>query len=327
MVSATTELVSPSESEIVGSNQRYFAVPVAILASLPTLQCHSYIQHAGNPHKLLFRSGDSDLPIGADDKLIQGEARHLYLRVEDHDRFCQAMRDTLALPPRDPAVHLALTVEQHRDSFQLALNNRGAGPVVAAAQQVASDVIQVIKRDDFSVGKVIGLLDHDHCTFQHSCNVSIYAATLAKRVGLGDADVELLTIGGLLHDIGKRQIAGFILRKPGKLNDRERELIKQHPTTGFRELAALRKLTWAQLMMTYQHHEWINGAGYPVGIQGGEIHLWARVCAIADVFDALTANRPYRETGHAGRALEMMSKESGHFDPQLFQLWREIVNI
>ena len=209
----------------------------------------------------------------------------------------------------------------------MALKNCSAAPVVAAAAQVASDVLQVVNRDDFSVGKVVSLLDHDNCTFKHSCNVSIYATTLAKRAGLDDEDVELLTIGGLLHDIGKRQIPGFILRKPGKLNDRERELIRQHPTTGFRELATLHKLTWAQLMMTYQHHEWINGTGYPVGISEEDIHLWARICAIADVFDALTANRPYRETGHIRTAMEIMSKEVGHFDPELFQLWREIVNV
>ncbi len=178
---------------------------------------------------------------------------------------------------------------------------------------------------DFSVQAVVGLLDHDRCTFQHSCNVAIYSATLGQRADLSEQDLKLLASGGLLHDIGKRQIPGFILRKPGRLTDREKELVRQHPVTGFRELAALGQLNWAQLMMTYQHHEWYNGNGYPAATVGEEMHLWARICAVADVFDALTSNRPYRETDRTSAALGIMNSEDQHFDPELLRHWMEIV--
>ncbi len=98
-----------------------------------------------------------------------------------------------------------------------------------------------IQHDDFCVSKAVGLLSHDHSTFQHSCNVAIYSSALAKRLGLGNHDLELLATGALLHDIGKRQIPGFILRKPGKLTDRERELVRRHPSSGFQELSVLGK--------------------------------------------------------------------------------------
>ena len=232
----------------------------------------------------------------------------------------------LAEPSADPSLRLALTVEQHREAFQTALGSRSAAPIVAASKTMATEIVKVINCDDFAVAEVVSLLNHDHCTFQHSCNVSIYGATLARRLGIRDEELPLLITGGLLHDLGKRQIPGFILKKPGKLDARERELIRQHPEVGFRELAALGQLNWPQLMMVYQHHEWINGAGYPVGLVGEEIHLWGRICAVADVFDALTANRPYRASGQAQAALAIMNNEPGHFDEELIELWTEIVS-
>ncbi len=324
MAIASIDQSSTNQSNIADWDQRYFAVPVAILVGLPELRCDVYIQHVMSSRKLLYRGAHSNLPIGDDEKLRRRKVTHFYLRVEDQSQYDQAVRDALAAPAVNPAMRLALTVQQHRDAFQVAIRHRSAVPVVAASEKIAEDVLRVIDHDALSVSTVLGLLDHDNCTFQHSCNVAIYSATLAKRVGLGDQELNLLTNGGLLHDIGKRQIPAFILRKPGKLDDREREIIRQHPTTGFRELTAIPHLSWGQLMMAYQHHEWFNGSGYPVGITGEEIHLWARICAVADVFDALTANRPYRESGHAQAALEIMNKEAGHFDQELIQLWGEM---
>jgi HD-GYP domain-containing protein (c-di-GMP phosphodiesterase class II) len=155
--------------------------------------------------------------------------------------------------------------------------------------------------------------------------VAIYSAALSRRMGLDESDLKLITAGALLHDVGKRHIPGFILRKPGKLSEQERELIRLHPTAGFRELAALGTLDWRQLMIAYQHHEWFGGGGYPVGIAGEEIHLWGRLCAVADVFDALTSSRPYREEGYSQSALAVMHKEASHFDPELLALWEEVL--
>ncbi len=308
------------------SKQRYLAVPVAILAGLPDLRCDLFIQHAMSSQKLLYRSSQTDLPIAKDENLLSQNIRHLFLRVEDEWLYEQAVKGALAACPIDPTLLLSLSMEHRRMALQIALISNSAAPLVEASGKLAKDLIAAIQHDDFCLGKVVGLLNHDHCTFQHSCNVAVYASTLAKRLGLGNPDLELLATGALLHDVGKRHIPGFILRKPGKLTDRERELVKRHPSSGFQELAALGKLNWNQLMMVYQHHEWIKGSGYPVGSAGEEIHLWARICTIADVFDALTTNRPYRQIGYKDEALETMNNEAGHFDRELLALWTEVVN-
>jgi putative nucleotidyltransferase with HDIG domain len=305
--------------------QRFITVPVAILYSLPNLRCDLYIQHALSTEKILYRSQQIDLPIAADDHLLQGKVRHLFLRVEDEPLYEDAVRQTLAASPVDPGLLVSLSIEHRRTAFQSALIGNSIAPLVETSGQLAEELLPAIQQDDFCLNNVIRLLTHDHCTFQHSCNVAIYASALAKHVGIGNPELEQVATGGLLHDIGKRHIPSFILRKAGKLNQRERELVRDHAKTGFLELAALGKLNWNQLMMVYQHHEWFNGDGYPVGSNGEEIQLWARICAIADVFDALTANRPYRPMGYTDQALQIMNDEAGHFDPELLRLWNEVV--
>jgi putative nucleotidyltransferase with HDIG domain len=306
---------------------QYFSVPVAILLGLPELKCDLYLQPPGASQKLLYRSAQSEAALNADEALMHSDVRDLHLRADDRELYDKALQAALRSTDTDPETRLILTVEQHRDAFHGALHSCSVAPAVTAAEKIAGDVLQVINSDDFSVVNIVNLLSHDRCTFKHSCNVAIYSATLARQYGITGDDLTLLTTGGLLHDIGKRQIPGFILRKPGKLTDQERTLIRLHPVTGFRELAALQQINWGQLMMTYQHHEWMNGEGYPTGATGDDLHLWARICAVADVFDALTANRPYRESDSGAAALDLMAKEVGHFDTELFELWRGIVTV
>jgi putative nucleotidyltransferase with HDIG domain len=308
----------------IDADSQYFSVPVAILVGLPHIKFDIFIQPAQSTRKILYRSALIELPLSDDQRLKERDVRHLFVRIDDKELYDQTVRDTLAQSDVKPELKLALTVKQHQDAFQVALG-RNTAVMVSEAEKVANDVIEIVKQDDFAVGRVISLLEHDKCTFQHSCNVAIYAATLAKRSGLSDTDLRLLTTGGMLHDIGKRHVPSYILQKTGKLTDRERELIRQHPTTGFRELATIPQLKWGQLLMAYQHHEWINGTGYPAGITGDEMHLWGKICAIADVFDALTANRPYRGAEQVDRALKIMEEEKGHFDAELFSMWQEAV--
>jgi HD-GYP domain-containing protein (c-di-GMP phosphodiesterase class II) len=135
-----------------------------------------------------------------------------------------------------------------------------------------------------------------------------------------------IAAGGLLHDIGKRHVPPHILNKPAKLSEEEFELVKEHPATGFREVATRDDLSWGQLMMIYQHHERNDGSGYPASIMRDDIHPWARICAIADVFDALTCQRPYRKAMPLPEVCEYLTKNAGRwFEPELVQCWLEHV--
>lgn len=138
--------------------------------------------------------------------------------------------------------------------------------------------------------------------------------------------MQKIVVGGLLHDLGKLDIDDRILCKPGRLTDREFRKVSTHPTIGFRRLARRTDLSAHQLMMVYQHHERVDGKGYPAGCISDEIDLWAKVCSVVDVFEALTSYRPYRSPMTRKRALEIMNRERGAaFDPELLSCWERII--
>jgi HD-GYP domain-containing protein (c-di-GMP phosphodiesterase class II) len=170
------------------------------------------------------------------------------------------------------------------------------------------------------------VLHHDYATFTHSANVAFYCGMLAAELGYPKQVVEDITAGGLLHDLGKLEIRDELLRKPDKLTDFEFREIRMHPTLGFKKLAHREDLVEGQLMMTYQHHERLDGKGYPVGCVEDEIHPWAKMCTVVDVYEALTSNRAYRKAMTQKTALQIMEREVGTaFDPELFQCWQSII--
>jgi HD-GYP domain-containing protein (c-di-GMP phosphodiesterase class II) len=167
------------------------------------------------------------------------------------------------------------------------------------------------------------ILRHDFYTFTHITNVASFATLLAEELGFNEpGERERITIGALLHDVGKKFVPASVLCKPGKLNDAEWRLIKAHPTRGYEELCDREDMDFGQLMMVYSHHERIDGKGYPVGLVGEEIHDWAKLLAVVDVFEALTGNRPYRSAMKANEALEYLDRNSGtQFDGEMARCW------
>lgn len=115
-------------------------------------------------------------------------------------------------------------------------------------------------------------------------------------MGISDqTELNSIATGALLHDLGKRMISPSILNKHGRLTEEDWEVIRSHPQRGYEELHDREDLTHEQLMMVYQHHEKLDGSGYPVRAYGDDIHPWARLCAVVDIFDAMSCHRPYRK--------------------------------
>jgi putative nucleotidyltransferase with HDIG domain len=162
-------------------------------------------------------------------------------------------------------------------------------------------------------------------TAGHSQRVTEKALKIGKVLGLSDSELEDLHRGGLLHDIGKIGIPASILDKPGKLSEEERRMIEEHPRKGARILEPI--AAYAHVIpMVLQHHEWLNGKGYPDGHTGEDISLGARILAVADVFDALVSDRPYRKGMELERTLEIIKQESGkQFDPKVVQALLEVM--
>lgn len=143
----------------------------------------------------------------------------------------------------------------------------------------------------------------------HSDRLAERAVQLGERLGLPEEDLQELRLGCLLHDIGKVAVAENILLKPGRLNAAEMEIVRQHPVTGEKICAPLRCLR-PVLPLIRHHHERMDGSGYPDGLYGEEIPLKARILQVADVYDALTSDRSYREALNSEEALEILRQEA-----------------
>ncbi len=169
-----------------------------------------------------------------------------------------------------------------------------------------------------TVSAVAAMLEkRDPYTAGHQRVVAEMAVAIAQELDLPESQIEGLNLACLIHDIGKINIASEILNRPGKLSDPEFELIKQHPAIGYEILKPI-DFPWPIAQTVLQHHERLDGTGYPNGIQGDEIILEARILAVADVIDAMASHRPYRPGRGIEAALAEIENNKGTlFDPQV----------
>lgn len=170
---------------------------------------------------------------------------------------------------------------------------------------------------------------HDSYTFSHSVNVAVLSAMLGNLCGYSKSKLQVITLGGLLHDIGKLAVPTSILNKPGALTADEFKIIRRHPSEGRRLLKELKSPIASILaIIAVQHHEHIDGSGYPNHIRGKSIHPYCRITAIADVYDALTSVRPYKKAYKPNVVYQMMMHYSpGHFNMDRLRLFFENVAI
>ena len=165
----------------------------------------------------------------------------------------------------------------------------------------------------------------DQYTHQHILRVQRYAVAAAKHLGLTGSELEAINTGALLHDIGKLGVPEYVLLKPGRLTDEEFAKIKQHPEIGAAILDPV-EFPWPVLPVVRSHHEKWDGTGYPDGLAGEDIPRTARILAVADVYDALTSSRSYRNAWTHERACEVIRKDRGtHFDPAIADAFLEII--
>ena len=157
----------------------------------------------------------------------------------------------------------------------------------------------------------------------HSDRVSAFAEVVARQLGWDDERRELLRLCGMLHDIGKLAVPASVLRKPGPLDDDERAEVLRHPEAGARIIGHVGQLRVTVPAVLHHHERW-DGRGYPTGRARDAIPEEARILAVADSFDAMTSNRPYRRALPARVALEELARCAGtQFDPELALLFVE----
>lgn len=220
-----------------------------------------------------------------------------------------------------PSRKKAEAVYSHSLTLMDDLFNNPSAASIGVVKKGISSVVDLVLSDEETSLNLLSITSHDFYTYTHSVNVGIQSISLAKRLFKGSTghDMHELGAGFFLHDLGKTKISPDILNKPARLTDEEFAIIRSHPYQGYRLLKKTEFLTEECKVITLQHHERADGTGYPRSLRGDEISDYAKICCIADVYDALTAERSYKKAMSPFEALSFMKdKLSGHFDKTVF---------
>lgn len=200
------------------------------------------------------------------------------------------------------------------EGIQFIYSNTESKELADATNNIASNLMNAINSTDVIAVDISALKTSDEYTFKHSVDVATMSMVLAKQQGLSQKQIYEIGVAGLLHDIGKTKIPLDILNKPARLTDEEFAVMKQHPVFGYRMIKDRDEFSNEICMAVLQHHEKMNSKGYPVGFPSDKITQYARILTIADIYDALVTERPYKSAFSQRDAVEMIMSMTGELD-------------
>lgn len=243
----------------------------------------------------------------------------LYVYIEEG--LIKSVTDNIQ---EDPAYFEALS------AVKTALTSvRKGNPLeVVPIKETVNEIVEKIINNESVFNQLSGIRDIDNYTFYHSVDVCIYSVIMGKHAGLSPNELIELGMGAILHDIGKCKVPLEILTKPDRLTDDEFMTMKLHTIYGYEIISNTEGLSKQAATIACQHHEKWNGEGYPSGFKGDKIDKFARIVAVADVYDALTADRSYRKKLLPHEAAEYIIGNSGiAFDPEVIKLFMKSIVI
>ena len=234
-------------------------------------------------------------------------------------RELPAVKKPTWIPPQ-PKVEIQEELPRAKELYEesmrfvgQALNTykEGSALPLDEAEPLMDTMLESVIRNDHAFIALSKLRDRDEYTYTHSINVAFLSMAFGRQLGLDDEASRRLGMAGLFHDLGKNLVPDNVLNAPRKLQPAEFDIMKQHPRLGLDQLLSASDIYPEVLEGTFEHHEKFNGMGYPRGLKGEEISLTGRILAIADVFDALTSRRVYKEGLPMHKALGMMFTQAG----------------
>ncbi|WP_128656200.1 HD-GYP domain-containing protein [Paenibacillus sp. 598K] len=245
-----------------------------------------------------------------------------------------AMTEDLVVPEMISDETRIRALNEIRSGFRELMNpakQSKSAPKPYIAKQFRNVMTMLLEEISNHQGAMLMLMNMglvDHYLFQHSLNVCIYTSLLGMSDGLSQEELITLGMGALLHDIGKTQISTDVLMKPGRLTEAEFAEMKTHAERGFKLLKDQPNLPLIVAHCAYQHHERLDGSGYPRGIKGNEIHDYAKWIGLVDSYDAMTTNRIYRSPMLPHQAIEGLYAGTGTlYEQRMVRMFRDKIVI
>lgn len=274
---------------------------------------------------LLYHSGSDRFTPKVRDNLLANRIEVLYILKSGRAAYNRYIEENLSpilnnqllsIGEKSSIAHSSIT------SIAQTLFNNPRAQTIVRYKSAISSVMDFILREKGAINNLIRLTSHDFTTYIHSVNVGIFAIGLAQALLAEDPSHNMheLASGFFLHDIGKCATPLTVLTKPGPLSEEEWIIMRRHPFEGYKLLEKLNELTKESRVIVMEHHERHDGRGYPRKLRGDRIHIYSKICCIADVFDALTSVRPYKARKTPFQALQIMKDEMrSEFDPHFFE--------
>ncbi|MFC1672928.1 HD domain-containing phosphohydrolase [Pseudomonadota bacterium] len=217
---------------------------------------------------------------------------------------------------------LKASVSQFKDITQAIAEGRP--PDMKETSEACRPLVKSIQDNEY--GDVLdGLRDHHNYTYVHSLRVATYLTVFGKAVGMGANEMLLLTSGGMLHDVGKITMPQTLLNKPGKLDDQEWDVMRNHVVESDDIITTMEEVNPVIAIIAGQHHEKIDGTGYPHGLKGSQLNELARMATIVDIFSALTDSRSYKPAFSTEKSFAILKDMGGGLDQRLVEKFEEVV--
>jgi len=246
----------------------------------------------------------------------------LFIHEEDlalyFEHATNSLRDYVINSDATPEKKMEKVYDLSRDVTQQFFEANSSPEILRGSGQVVELMEKCLDNNKLGFYGLSKIMEKDYYTYTHSINVGLYCMAFALKIGMPADEVHELGLGGMLHDVGKSTIPEKIINKQGILTEGEFQEMKNHTESGEVVLRELGCYGEKVIQMVGQHHEKYKGEGYHRGLVGDEISLYARICKLTDVYDALTTRRSYKKAIKPLEALTIMKSKMGHeFDPKL----------
>ncbi|RKY86985.1 hypothetical protein DRQ09_05200 [candidate division KSB1 bacterium] len=309
-------MITPDE--IIGD---FIVIPLESLRLESILDFSLYVKYKGKI--VLYRSGHLPFTAKEKERLLENKVDKIYINSLDQNKYFLYLEKNLSEIVKDqniPTEKKAEVVYNTSKKLMIdVLEDPRSGKNIERSKDLINNTLEFILTDKTSFKHILEITSFDYYTYTHSVNVSMFAIALGERIGKYDRKTLYeLGLGALLHDVGKSKIDDAIINKKGPLTSEEFNEIKKHPIYGEEILKETDLIPRRSYLAVRQHHEKINGTGYPDGLKNGEIDEFGRITCIADVFDALTTKRSYKDALPSFPALKIMKEMDNAFDEYLF---------
>jgi len=304
------------------TEQRYIAIFLDSLRVDSILEFDLHLKV--NNGLVLYRSADLPFTEKTRMKLLENKVDRLYITSENRGKYQRYIEKNLGKILEDPTVQeekkAGILYETSTNLVKDVLAKPTLGENIHRSKELVSNTVNFILKGREAFLNLLTITSFDYYTYTHSVNVCTFSIALAQQMGFDDEEfLHELGVGALLHDVGKSKVSDRILNKRSPLNQIEFEIMKKHPKWGIEILTDTDAIAASSYYPVLQHHERGDRSGYPSGLNLDEMHIYSRIVAIADSFDAMTSKRVYQKAMGTFPTLKIMMSLAELYDDRFLR--------